>query len=59
MATAFGELVARANYHAAYIMDLAFPVKELARKMSNPNEDDWPRLVRVGRYLKGRPRAHL
>ena len=55
-ATQYRALVARANYLAVDRVDLQFPVKELARKMSSPSETDWDRLVRLARYLRGRPR---
>jgi len=36
--------------------DIQYAVKELSRKMSCPNEDDFGRLKKVVRYLKGAPR---
>ena len=36
--------------------DIQFAVKELCRSMSKPYESDWIALVRLARYLKGRPR---
>ena len=52
-------LVARANYMSLDRPDISFCVKELARKMSNPNVLDWQRLVRLARYLKGAPRFKI
>ena len=48
--------MARLNYLSPDRPDIAYAVKELARAMSNPNNGDWARLKRLGRYVKGRPR---
>ena len=58
-ATRFRALVARANYLAQYRADIQFAVKELCRKMSNPEMRDWVALKRLGRYLLGEPRKLL
>lgn len=50
-------LVARANDLAPDRPDIAFSVKELAKRMSAPPEGDRARLKHLGRYLKGRPRT--
>ena len=55
-ATAYRAIVARCNYLAPDRLDIAFSVKELARKMSKPNRGDWTKLKRLGRYLSGKPR---
>ena len=55
--TAFRGLVARANYMAQDRAELQYPVKELCRCMSAPDNDVWGRLKRLVRYLVGRPRA--
>ena len=49
--------VARLNYLAADRPDIAFSVKELARRMSEPTTLDVERVRRLVRYLKFRPRA--
>ena len=49
-------LVARLNYIAPERMDIQFAVKEAARNMAKPKKRDWHALVRIGKYLKGRPR---
>ena len=54
-ATTYRAHVARANYLAADRMDIIFAVKELSRAMSSPTTDDWDKLVRLARYLKGSP----
>ena len=55
-ATQYRAIVARCNYLAPDRPDIAFAVKELARKMAKPNQGDWTRLKRSGRYLQGKPR---
>ena len=47
----------RAAYAAQDRADINVATKELARKMQKPNAHDWRALKRLGRYLKGRPRA--
>lgn len=37
--------------------DTQYAVKELSRAMSNPTSQDMSRLRRLGRFLKGKPRA--
>lgn len=54
--TRYRAIVARCNYLFPDKPDIAYVVKELARKMSEPTEGDWQRLKRLGRYLKGKPR---
>ena len=54
--TMFRAIVARANYLAQDRTDIQFAVKELARRMSKPDEEDWKALKRLGRYLVGNGR---
>ncbi len=49
--------VARLNYLSADRGDITYSVKELARKMSQPNVSDEERVKRLVRYLKGKPRV--
>ena len=56
-ATKFRALVARANYLQMDRPDISYSTKELARNMSEQGLEDWKGLERLGRYLKGRPRA--
>ena len=37
--------------------DIQFAVKEIARKVSSPDTEDWTTLERFADYLRGRPRA--
>ena len=53
----YQSLSARLNFLALDRIDLQFTAKECARKMSAPNEEDWEKLKRVGRYLLGRQRV--
>ena len=48
--------MARGNYLAQDRSDIQFAVKELSRKMSSPDEDDWPRVKRFAQYLVHTPR---
>ena len=48
---------ARANYSAQDRSDIQYAVKELCRRMSAPTKGDMKKLVRLGRYLVGKPRA--
>ena len=57
--TRYRAIAARANYLAIDRGDIMFATKELTRKMSEPTEHDWNKLVRLGRYLAGRPRVLL
>ena len=47
---------ARANYLAADRPDIAYASKECCRHMAAPNRCHWRALVRIARYLKGKPR---
>ena len=55
-ATKFRGLVARLNYIAPDRADIQFAVKEAARSMASPKVKDWRAVVRIGKYLKGKPR---
>ena len=54
-ATEYCSVTARANLLAADRGDIIYTVKECARCMSEQTWRDWGKLVRLGRYLKGRP----
>ena len=56
-ATRYRAIVARLNYLALDLPDIQFAVKEAAKNMSAPTTPDWRLLKRLGRYLKGAPRA--
>ena len=58
-ASQYRSLVARANYLAQDRMDIQYSVKELTRRMSCPDSEDWVALKRLGRYLVGKPRIVL
>ena len=49
----------RCSYLGQDRSDIQVAVKNLSRKMKNPNIDDMTQLKRVGRYLIARPRAAL
>jgi len=48
---------ARANYLGQDRADIAYPAKECCRRMAQPRKKDWDALVRIARYLKGKPRV--
>ena len=56
-ATRYRALVARLNYLALDRPDIQFAVKEAAKQMSALHAPDMLLLKRLGRYLKGAPRA--
>ena len=56
-ASLYRAVVAIANYIAQYRPDLQYAFKELCRRMSDPSEACLTKLKRLGRYLKGQPRA--
>ena len=56
-ATQYRAITARLNFLAIDRADIQFAVKEAARKMANPVNDDWLLLKRIGRYLLGKPRV--
>ena len=55
--TMFRAMVASANYLSQDRLDIQCSVKEMCRKMSDPNEEDMTKLKRLGRYLVGSPRV--
>ena len=54
--TKFRQLAARANYLSLDRPDIAFAAKECCRHMSGPGNLDWVALLRIARYLVGKPR---
>jgi len=56
-ASRYRGLAARANYMAQDRPDVQYAVKEAARRMASPCEEDWILLKRLGRYLAGSPRV--
>ena len=56
-ATQYRALAARCNYIAVDRADAQYCTKELCRDMSAPTMESWKRLVRLGRYFLGKPRA--
>ena len=55
-AKAYRGIVARLNYIDSDRVDIQFAVKEVARNMANPKVRDWHALIKIGKYIKGRPR---
>ena len=53
----FQSVAARLNYLCLDRTDVQFAVKEMMRRMSDPNEVDEQKLKRLIRYLKGAPRV--
>ena len=58
-ASRYRALTARANYLAQDRPDIEFSVKEVARRMARPRQQDWIWLKRLARYLIGAPRAAI
>ena len=56
-ATTYRAVAARLNYLALDRPDIRFAVTRACAAMSKPTNVDWAALKRIGRYLKGRPRA--
>ena len=54
--TKFRQLIARCNFIAQDRPDVQNSVKKIARGMANPRKVDWEKLVRLGKYLLGKPR---
>ena len=52
----YASISARFNYLAQDRPDIAFPAKELMRRLSHPDEADERKLKRVARYLHGQRR---
>lgn len=55
-ATRFRQLIARCNFVAQDRPDVQYAVKEVARGMANPRAQDMDKLIRLGKYLLGKPR---
>ena len=55
-ATQFRQLIARCNFLCHDRVDIQYAVKEAAKGMANPKKSDHMKLVRIAKYLKGRPR---
>ena len=51
--------VARANYLSQDRSDIQYSTKELCRKMSSPDGNDWLKLKRLARYLTGKTRPRM
>ena len=54
--TKYRQMIARCNFIAQDRPDVQYAVKEAAKGMSSPKKSDWEKLMRIGRYLLGRPR---
>ena len=52
-------LAATANFLAIDRRDIVYCAKELTRHMATPTTADWEKVVRLGRYLKNKPRVRL
>ena len=52
-------LAATAKFLAIDRGDIVSCAKELTRHVATPTTTDWEKLVRLGRYLKNRPRVRL
>ena len=55
--TQYRGIAARGNFLAIDRADLLYAVKECSRSMSRPTIQDWDKLIRLGRYLKYKPRV--
>ena len=55
--TQYRALAARANFLAIDRVDILYCAKELTRHMAEPTGEDWEKVVRLGRYLRGKPRV--
>ena len=53
----YQSLAAKLNYYSLDRPDVQFAVKELMRKLSRPDAEDWGNLKRTTRYLLGAQRA--
>ena len=57
--TRHNALAAAANFLAIDRGDIVYCAKELTRRMATPTTADWEEVVKLGRYLKNRPRVRL
>ena len=55
-ATKFRQLIARCKYLCQNRPDIQYACKEAARGMANPRKADWEKIMKIAKYLKGRPR---
>ena len=49
--TRYRRIATRANFVAHDRMDIAFATKEATERMTSPTQDDWNKLVRIGRVV--------
>ena len=54
--TKFRQLIARCNFLCQDRPDIQYACKEAARGMANPRREDWNKLIKIGKYLRGKPR---
>ena len=59
LARRYGSLAANPMYLAHDRPDFAYTAKELMRKLANPRQCDWARLLSLGRYLLRQPTVAL
>ena len=55
-ATKFRQLIARCNFLCQDRSDIQYACKEAARGMATPRKSDWDKMIRIVKYLKGKPR---
>ena len=55
-ATKFRQLIARCNFLCQDRPDIQYACKEAARGMANPKQSDWTKMMKIAKYLKGKPR---
>ena len=55
-ATKFRQLIARCNFLCQDRPDIQYACKEAARGMANPKQSDWVKMLKIAKYLKGKPR---
>ena len=53
----FRKATGLALYFGHFRLECQFAIKELCRDMAAPTEDSWGRLVRLVKYLIGKPRV--
>ena len=56
LSTKFRQLIARCNFICQDRPDIQYACKEAARGMANPRRSDWDKMLRIAKYLKGKPR---
>ena len=55
-ATNYRGIVARLNFLGQDRSQIQYAIKELSKDMADPSEDDWGRMKKLVRFLKGQPR---